>query len=296
MTCEVPSGWGSGFGVTPWGSGDDSYFRILDIFPYAENEIRIAFNKAVNYTGVLDPKDASNVARYSIKEDSSSIGNDGLPARKVTIVSVLLIPFSDNRTVRLILDRPMSPYPAKYFVSANNIYSFEMIFFDLCFSSKEIFGLFKGLFPLSPSEVVSSKDIANPNYLSASNSSGIQVEEKNLGIIPVSSDGDYAYDSGIVNLKKRVYRRLVTKKNAFSHLPGYGVGLLTYGKKLNTAYWRSLIVNEATNQILQEPDVERCSVTITNDPKTPNLVWINVLVKQKQQPTAFKLGYPFKIT
>lgn len=296
MTCEVPSGWGSGFGLTPWGSGDDSYFRILDIYPYAENEIRIVFNKEVNFTGVLDPKDASNVTRYSIKEDTASIGNDGLPARKVSIAETALIPFSDNKTVRLILDRPMSPFPAKYLVSANNIYSYEMILFDICYASKEIYGLFRGLFPLSLQTIVSSKDIANPNLLSQITSNGIPVDNNSLGIIPVSADGDYGFDSGIVNLKKRVYRRLITKPGAFMHLPGYGVGLLEYGKKLNIAYWRSQISNTAKNQILQEPDVAACSVSVESDTKKPNLIYVHVLVKSKYLPTAFKLSYPFQIT
>lgn len=80
------------------------------------------------------------------------------------------------------------------------------------------------------------------------------------GTFRVGEDGDYQFDDGLRNLKKRILRRLVTKKGGFAFLPDYGVGALEAVKKLNMAATRQMIADEAQRQIAREPDVEAVSV------------------------------------
>lgn len=295
-TCDTPPGWGVGWGLAPWGGDPNAGFKINTIEAVRDNVIRISFSQTPRYTGVLDPRDASNPKRYQVVNDPTTYGYDGLPCRPVRVIlaSVVNLPSSVGRVIDITLDRPMSPYPSEYTVSTNNLFDTAGIPLDPCFASLKIKGLYRFLQPQDPSLMVPSRDIANPSTLSGLIGS-VQVSEKQLGIIPIGPDGDYAFDEGITNLKKRVWRRLITTPGSFTFMPSYGVGVTTYLKKLNLASTRQQIATLAQNQISQEPDVERCIVSFTTDPKYPNLVYVNVLVKAKIQSQSIKFIFPFQL-
>ncbi len=293
MTCPSP-GYGSGsFGSTPWGGASDADLRLLSVLAIKENVFRLIFSQPVVYTGVLDIKDASSVSRYNVVAVSTTTGSDGLPPRKVTPVEAnkSLIANAGGRGIDLVVDRPMSPYPSKYIVSVNGLFSLITgLPITPCFTSSLVFGLYRKSQVQLPEFAVPSRDIANPNTLSAQLDPVPFLGNKQLGIIPIDDTGDYAFDEGIVSLRKRVYRRLITRKGAFIFMPSYGIGIIDKLKKLNSAAARAEITTEAESQIRQEPDVERCSVSIAGN---TNLVRLIVLVKAANiQPTKLLFDFP----
>lgn len=113
-----------------------------------------------------------------------------------------------------------------------------------------------------------------------------------LGVTTLGEDGDYASDLPPATLKKRVVRRLITKKDAYAHLPGYGVGIPQMAKQLARPGVLALKAAEAESQISQEPDVRSvsCTAQIVN-----GIAWFRVaVVPRVGRPTTFKV--PFAIT
>lgn len=291
MSCPSP-GFGSGsFGVTPWGGAISTDLRVLNVVAIKENVFRITFSEPPIFTGVLDTKDASSVKRYSVTAISTTTGMDGLPARKVLPAEISLAG-GGGTEIDLTTDRPMSPYPARYLVAVNGVFSSSSgLPINSCFTSFPVYGVYRKLHTQLPELAVPGRDIANPWTLAAQLDPVPILGNAQLGIIPIDDSGDYAFDEGVISLKKRILRRLVTKKGAFIFMPSYGVGIIEKLKKLNSAAARSDVAAEAQSQIQQEPDVERCSVSFTG---SKNLVRLVLVVKPTNiQP--FKLMFDFPL-
>jgi hypothetical protein len=139
---------------------------------------------------------------------------------------------------------------------------------------------------------IPSRDIASPQTLSSFSDPLPNVNSVVLGSFAIDDNGDYAFDEGLVNLKKRIYRRLIFKPGSFPHMPTYGVGVPTYAKQLNTAATRGKLASEAETQISKEPDVEKCVVQIVTDSDVPSLVRFRILVRTKLGQQA-KFDVPF---
>jgi len=296
VSCETEKGWGSGYGTVPWGFLPDDIFNVQKIYPIRENVIRILFSNPPNFTGVLDSKDASNPNNYRVYPVAGTVGYDGSPSRNVNVAGVeqpKFIPDSSSM-VDLLLDRPLSPFPARYNVIVGSLFSYKFIPIDVCDKSREILGLYRGLQPQIADQFTPTRDIANPNTLSAMTGLAV-INEDQLGIIPIGSDGDYAFDEGLTNLRKRIYRRLMTNPGAFIFMPTYGVGLPRYAKRLNLASTRTIIVATAQSQISQEPEIQRCVVQMTNDPAKPNLFYLNVIAKTALSAQSVKFTFPFQV-
>lgn len=297
--CPIP-GWGSGgFGFTPWGGSSYADFRLIAAQAIRDNVIRVQFSQPPSLTGILDPKDGSNPARYSIVADTATTGYDGLPCRPVRIVLVTAasVPGSGGVFVDLTLDRPMSPYACFYLIAANNLYSATTgLPLNPCFAQFRVPALYRFLAPQVEDQAIPTRDIAHPDTLSALRGASGTINENELGIIPIDDSGDYAYDQGIINFKKRVYRRLVTRKNAFTFLPGYGVGVPQQLKRANTVAVRTEIVTEAQKQLSQEPEAEKVRVTMVTDPQNPSLVRLMVAIKMKSTGQGIQFGFPFLVS
>lgn len=280
-------GWGdSAWGGDAWGGGGTSIagFGLVNAVAVAENVVRLEFTQPVYFSGYLDAQDASNPRKYTARAIGGTVGYDGENARAVNAAGVQLSPVvaGFGRFLDVYLDRAMTPYPAQYAIDiANTLVSAN---------SKEaldsaspltitFFGLFRKLVPPTFDTAIPSRDIANPQTFASNDTSADQTWV--LGTYHVDETGDYASDSGLPNLKKRIYRRLMTRKGAFAHMPDYGVGVADEGKRLNTATVQQRIIAEAERQILQEPDVDRVRVSILIDRNEPSLVRFIVLVKTK---------------
>jgi hypothetical protein len=294
------SGWGGGsWGQTFWGGGVDTDLRLLAALAIRENVVRLVFNIAPVFTKLLDPHDASSKHRYSVVGVGGTIGLDEEPVREVLPLYATqeLIELSLGRILDLTVDRAFTHYPAQYRVSVNNLFTGDGFSLDTDFTSVVFYGLRRLWVPASPENVSTTRDIANPQtYLATLDPLPNPQEALLLGSIPTDANGDYAFDDGITNLKKRVYRRLVTIPGSFAHAPDYGVGVPAYLKRLNQAGVRSKLRSEAVKQILLEPDVEACSVDITSDPSKPGLFRFDIRVKQKSQSNGVQFTFAFSVT
>lgn len=291
--------WGSGtWGAGSWGGGYGGGIHFLDIVAIRENVIRIEFDEAVNLTGLLEAEDASRTDIWTVTEEPTTTGYAGEPPRKVRIVSVELSGEEDSvaeadvgRFVNLVLDRPMTPYPAVYTVTWTDVFAKGLA--SSSSGQSDVLAVYRELEP--PQIVVprASQDFANPQTTGmAAESVPLPNILLALGSFGVDDQGDYASDEGLVSLKKRVIRRLMTRKGAFAHLPNYGVGVPEYAKKLGQAVVISTIRTEAESQISQEPDVESCRVAVIINSDVPNIVRFRVAVKPKVgKPVAFEVPF-----
>ena len=272
-------GSGGGWGGEGWGGGGSfatGPSPIVRVVAIAENVVRVYFGAAPYLSGLLDPSDASLPGLWTVAPAvGSPTGLDGNAPRPVNVLSVAA--GTEEASIDLTLDRPMTPWPAQYVVSETGLaYGGPPSLLPIPPASATFPAVFKQLVAPDPDAFVPSRDFANPQSASDQNTSSTL-----LGTYPVDDTGDYAVDQGLPSYRKRVLRRLITRKNGFAHLPGYGVGIQTYGKKLQKASVRAAIAADAEAQIAQEPETAQVTVTSRQDAITPGLVYFVVSAKTK---------------
>lgn len=98
--------------------------------------------------------------------------------------------------------------------------------------------------------------------------------EQPLGTLALGADGDYLADAGLDNLKKRILRRLSTRRGAFAHLPDYGL-VLPLKTAIKPALLRE-IQADATEQIRREIGVRDVSVGVSVP--TPGVLTLSIRV------------------
>lgn len=99
-------------------------------------------------------------------------------------------------------------------------------------------------------------DLANPQYVADALGNVVK-----LGTLQLSATGDYANETGIPYLRKRVVRRLTTLVDSFVDLPGYGLGLRL--KRILKPSEQLRLQGDAIRQVKQERDVASASVGIS---------------------------------
>lgn len=288
------AGWGGGpWGLTSWGGGPDDDLALAVAVAMRENVLRLEFNVAPLFTGVLDQNDASNPARYAIVAVDGTVGLDGNPVRAVrpVLIAQPAIVGGGGRYVDVTVDRTFSPFPTQYRISVNNLVTTYGLPMDLGATSVVFHGLTREYVPSLTEAAVPSRDIASPQTRSAALDPLPDVSQLVLGTYPVNDAGDYAFDEGLVNLKKRIFRRLFTRKGGFLFLPSYGIGVGTYAKKLNQAAVRQRLAVEAERQILREPEVSKARVRFID--RAPGLVVLQVLVRTVHG-AGFRMDAPLK--
>lgn len=292
--------WGSGnYGAGSWGGGVGP-LSLESAKAIRENVLRLTFTTTLYYSSILDPEDTSNPEKFLVTPVSGTYGIDGEATRPVTAVRIGhptvddgILPGEVGRVFDITLDRAMTSYPGSYLVEIVDVYSTDL---TLTYSgSIEIPALFKQIVPPQFQTGHLSRDIANPQTLRGALAAGIPFPDATafLGTWRTDDTGDYAFDEGSENLRKRIMRRLITRKHAFAHLPGYGVGIPDLGKQLGVAARLASVQADAESQIREEPDVADVKVTILVDPSIAGLVRVRVFARPKQgAPLNFEV--PFK--
>lgn len=287
MSCdeEIVYGWGSGpWGSLAWGDGFVGGLQLVRAFAVRDNAIRLQFDDAVYLSFLFDVPDAATPGKYNIAPIGTTDEN-GDPIRAVNVVGVERVTDETDpaRFIDLILDRPMSAYPAKYSVEARDVYSADLgrILVQQC---AEFDGLVAAYLPPSLEAGVPSRDIANPQGLA----SAVQATQDNgttaalsLGTFAVDEAGDYAFDEGMQSYRKRVVRRLMTRANGFAHLPGYGVGVPEQMKKLATPARLASLATSAKVQIAREPETASVNVQLVPDTNSPGLTRLRTTVQTR---------------
>lgn len=227
----------------------------------------------VNYTDVRGFVDAADPKNYVITPVEGTIGDDGLPARPVFVTRVdrAAEAESNGRAVDLWLDRRMSPFPAEYVASCTKSVAVGV---PLSSTIATFYGLVWAP-PLPANATTPATDFANSGSAEIPGSSQI------LGVFPTTNQGDYATDQGLVSYKKRIIRRLTTRRGRFAHLPNYGVGLLDEIKRLAKPSTRQSLAAQAEAQIREEPETEQVQVTITQSATNPGLFFFLVQARTR---------------
>jgi hypothetical protein len=89
-------------------------------------------------------------------------------------------------------------------------------------------------------------DIANPQTERDANGGP-------LGTFSVTESGDLGNDTGRINLRKRIFRRITTRPGGFFHLPNYGIR--QKDKTLVTPTMLRELQTNLESQVRSEPDV-----------------------------------------
>lgn len=274
---EIISGFGtSPFGTSPFGTAMalEEPLELEEVIALRENLIRVTFNVAPRFTLLNDPNDAASADRYSIAPVDGTFGRDGDPAKPVTVVFIEQVEDTGGTVLDLILDRPMSPAPAQYDLTFTGLVTAVG---QIPFATTTItfLAVFKGISPPTPDLAINNRDIANPQSLSALYdplpiSTGQDLNEL-LGTYQPDAQGDLAFDEGLTAYKKRVFRRLITKRGTFAHLPNYGVSVPQTVQQLARIGVREQLAIEAESQIRQEPETVDVSVNIVIDNDHPDI-------------------------
>lgn len=279
-------GWGGvtgtkGWGGLPWGAGGTA-LRLLTAEAVRENVVRLGFNQAIRFSGVFDPGDAANPERYVINAVAGTVGLDELPVRDVSpiVAELAAVESGGGSFIDVTLDRPMSPYPCRYVATVNQIVSETGTLLEPGFTTLSYFSVFKGLPVIAMDLAVARRDFANPQtFESLLDPLPVTNDPTLLGGYPVDDGGDYAIDEGLTSYKKRVIRRLTTRKGAFAHLPNYGVGVPDRVKRLGGSSYRQALAADAESQIKEEPETLAVSVRAISDPNYPSLLILRVRAK-----------------
>ena len=255
-------GFGSmAFGAGPFGTG--SNLEIADARAETVNTVLVTFTT---------PPAMSDPATFW---DALRPQNWTLTAYDPLTAKVRLAQFVervDAFTARVWFDGPLDSL-AYYRIDVENVQDlYGVLMLTACASfvfraferrRKEIFS--------GPGET-NAVDIANPQ-----SSSDDPNQEANLGTFVINDQGDIGVEGGRAYLRKRVLRRATTAVGGFFHLPNYGFlpgikGTITPGlfRKIQGA---------AVTQILQEPDVVDCSVTVAALPNDPSVVFLTIKVR-----------------
>lgn len=257
----MPSlGYGAGpWGSMPWGSSFVPNMTLDRVQAIRENVARLTFSEPVFLTNILDPGDASERNRYTISPVSGTFGNDGVPTRPV---SPVLAQYGTNQSeIDVTTDRPFSSYPAVYTVTTNGLFGISGALLSPVSNTQNFDAVYRKIPAVRPDVAIASRDIANPQSPRMVAEVGGDVNDPLvLGTILVDGTGDYAVDEGTVNIRKRIIRRLVTRKGSFAHLPDYGTSILDSVKQLARPGSAEALAAEAEAQIRLEPEVVGVSV------------------------------------
>jgi hypothetical protein len=281
------SSWGSGtWGSSAWGSGDtaiSSTFRLIAGVAIGENRIRLEFTSEPYYSGLFDLYDASDARRFEIRAIKTTIGADGASARDVTVAQVSRV-LGESTKLDLTLDRSMTPYPAQYTIIATGVAAKPGVFvlIDSNFTTITLFANYRELNRPVIDLGAKNRDFAMPQTRSAMFDPLPDPNNAlNLGTYVIDDTGDYAFDEGIVSFKKRVLRRCFSRPLSFAHMPDYGVGVQTFGKRLQTLATQSDLVSAIEEQISREPEVSQVKAALIPRANKPGLFYIRILARLK---------------
>lgn len=287
-------GWGTGaWGLSPWGVGGPQ-LRLVDARPRAENRVRLYFNVAPYFSGILDPSDASSRFRYAVVPVAETVGADGLPPRPVlpAVPAVADVAGAAGSVVDLTLDRRMSPYPARYLVSVNGLRTVAGATLQPGATSLPFDGLAAALVVQDRNLVAAGRDIANPQSLLSGGDNVPLGAGVVLGTYQTNASGDYATDRGLASYRKRVVRRLAAMSGGFAHLPGYGLGAVGKVKQLDRGGTAEALAAEAEVQVKAEPETASAKVTVERSATTPGVVVLRVRATTRAGASV-DLGVPF---
>lgn len=196
-----------------------------------ENSVRVTYDAAVQFSGTWEPGDAGDPKNYEITAAGLTYEVSSVAAVEGSTTSVDLF-------LREVL-------PADGTLTVTGVRSA---------GGDELGG--------SNTATIRALPYRQPALVDAV-AGGVRDIANVNGVWFIDRGGDFTTDVGLVQLRKRLFRRLSTPKNAISHLPGYGVNVAAYIKQLASASARTRLIADIEQQFSQEPEVLSTSATLT---------------------------------
>ena len=270
-------GWGLGaYGLTPWGGGGGppaGGFAIVGADPVNETTVRVALSEQPYSDGVGSVADALDESHWTVTLVAGGVGLDGQPVRAVSAVLASLVPGTPT-CVDVTVDRPFSPYPCRYAVSATGLRAMlSGLPLAPGYTSATFHGLLRTVESASRDLAMRNRDVGSPQTPGAAMDPLPDPLGAILGSFNPDATGDYAYDEGLTGYRKRILRRIFCRKRRFIFLPPtWGLGIADNIKRQNTPSGREAIRSDMEAQILAEPDTASCTVTTLLSHLSPNIV------------------------
>lgn len=151
-------GFGTGgYGTMGVGTSDSYTDALAGVVALAENRFRATFIAPIRAENIGLPGDAHDLTSYTVVGDPSSRDSLGQPPRPLI---VCLIEVIDSQTLDIIVDRPMSSWPARYNVTVDGLYAEDGS--QILGETKLVTAVLKGLTAPVFDFIVQNRDIANP--------------------------------------------------------------------------------------------------------------------------------------
>jgi hypothetical protein len=257
-----PGGFGQEAVGDPFGAGGD--LHVVRARCVEGQTVRVVFDEEPIHVSPSGKNDALNPANYSfaILAPASAVTPQAVGVKPLMIIGPAAGPVlsGDERAFDVQTDRQLIS-GIGYSVTANAILS-----------------KFGG--PLGAP--------VTANFVGMVNVQNTQLPPRRLGFADIASDpfnggyivdnsGDIAPHTGIDSLRKRIFRRMVTVKDAFKFLPGYGLGLAL--KRTASVREIGKFKTDLVAQVKQEPEVANVQASVTFNPI--GVLTVSMLVKTK---------------
>lgn len=288
-------GWGGslgaeqGWGALAWGAGGDA-LQLVTAVAYRENAVRLQFSAPMKWSELQDLGDGSDPRHYTVDVVAGTVGNNGEPVRPVSVIAV--VGYAGNRAngmtaVEVIVDRPLSPYPAQYTIAVEGVVTVSNETLDPNADEATFYGVHRATGPNLAGAASPQADFANPatRGMFAGSHVDPNAQAEILGTFVVDETGDYAIDSGATSYKKRVLRVCITVKGAFLHLPGWGAGVIENTKQLARPALLQQMATDAEDQIRQMPETVSVSVSFEAASGASGVYWMHVRAQSKTGET-----------
>jgi hypothetical protein len=257
---RLSGGFGSGpFGSMAFGSGGG--VSIAAAIQLTRNSIRLNISGPVRVFNPGDVGDALYDRGYTLEAYNVPLG-----APRAHVPRVIFVERVSDSAVTIYTDAPLDGPGVVY-----RLIGSREVFGAVNVSARSALFRTFGDSPLVREERARSRSFDLANTQSAAAGPG---EEQQLGTLVTDADGDFKNDAGLDNLKKRVIRRVTTRRGSYQHAPAYGLSVPLKG--LATPAALRNLQQQALQQLALEPGVTAVRVSVTEP--SPGVVMLGIEV------------------
>lgn len=279
VECADCGGFGAlDFGGGPWGTGGGG---VVDAIVESPNAIRVVFDVIPRAVSAADSDDILNADNWTVTLISPGDGHTPL---------VQWVQYVNAYEMRVLLDTTADPGALYGLSFSDNVVPASLgVLGCRC---AEFVGA--GIPSISAGATGGQRRERITDFANPFTERDAQMVGAPLSTFQTSSAGDYKLDSGLVGLRKRIWRRLTTQPGGFYHLPtSYGLAWQEKGLIRSSQLFE--LQARAQQQALLEPDVIRASAAIRRDVSDPSVV-ILFLRATSQTGEEVEVGMPFNLT
>lgn len=270
-----------GYGIQPYGIYyygcvvDD--LTVVSAVAISTRTVRVTFSKEPQNISAAVTGDVLNPRTWQITRDDTGVG--------FTILSIAAFDSPLIWDVRVL--EPFGSVNIQHTVSAPTLLDTTGSPIDAPRTATFVGALSKDR--STPSERAAQRrynirDINNPQAPTADSDAN--------GVFIITDGGDYQLHEGADFIRKLIFRRLMTSRGGFFHLPDYGLGLAV--KQPIPSGNLVKLQTEIKNQILLEPEIAKVAVTLKQDQNS-----LSIVVRARMEPTGqqvtFAKAVPFGV-